>query len=168
LLYLNTPIMSLSGPTADAGEWTFYRGVNINGSAVRIDGNQWEGDNAPNFTCSHRALNRPDLPLRPTTDNGRAAMIHSFRWDNRARLAMTKVPRGVYAIYLYVWEETDPETFSIFVEEKVAVRRHYSGVKGEWRRLGPWTRRISDGSIEVSTSGGAANISGIEVWRKSS
>jgi hypothetical protein len=94
-------------------------------------------------------------------------MIHSFRWNSRASLTMTKVPRGDYAVYLYVWEETEPETFSIYVDGEVAARRHYSGAKGEWRRLGPWMRKVQDGSISVTTSGGAANLSGIEVWRKS-
>ena len=164
-VYLRTPITKLSGPAAKTGKWWFYRGINLNGPTVEIDGNQWQDDNAPNFACKNSALNRPDIMLRPPTDDTRARMIHSFRWSGRPKITLTHVPAGMYAIYAYVWEDNDPETLSISLQGRVVARNHISGVKGQWHRLGPWTTIVTDGAIEITSAGGAANFSGIEVWR---
>jgi hypothetical protein len=164
-VYLNTPITELAGPPAETGEWEFYRGVNLNGPAIEIDGNKWDGDDAANFVCKDRALNSPQVRLRPPTDDARAEMIHSFRWQSRASLALTGVPDGKYAVYAYVWEETRPETLTIRLNGRVVARNYYSGVKGEWHRVGPWIAAVTDGKLEITSTGGAANFSGIEVWR---
>lgn len=164
-VYLRTPIMKLGGPAAETGKWEFYRGVNLNGPSIRIDGNRWEADDAPNFICKDRAINSPDVTLRPPTDKARTQMIHSFRWNSRAQITMTGVPQGTYAVYTYVWEDNNPEQFSIRLQGRVVARNHYSGIRGQWHRLGPWISTITDGSIEVTSAGGAANFSGIEVWR---
>ena len=166
LVYLRTPITTLGGPPKETGHWTFYRGINLNGPATEIDGNKWEGDNAPNFLCADRPINSPEVRLRPSTNEARARMIHSFRWNGRASLTMTGVPRGTYAIYAYVWEDNNPEQFSISMQGRVVARNHYSGTEGEWHRLGPWITTATNSSIKITSGGGAANFSGIEVWRK--
>ena len=38
-------------------------------------------------------------------------MIRSFRWNRgKARISMTNMPEGTYAVYAYNWEETEPVT----------------------------------------------------------
>ncbi len=159
------PITKLSGPPAETGRWSFYRGINLNGPAIEIDGNKWEGDKAANFICKDRAVNSPQVRLSPPTDAARAKMIHAFRWDRRASIRLTNVPAGKYAVYAYVWEDNNPETFSISLEGRIVARDYDSGLEGDWRRLGPWIVKIADGSIDVASRGGAANFSGIEVWK---
>jgi hypothetical protein len=161
---LDTPITKLSGPPLKMGKWAFYRGINLNGPAIEIDGNKWEGDNAPNFVCKDRAINSPDVLLRPPTNEARAKMIHSFRWNRQAKIMLTRVRDGDYAVYAYLCEDNNPETFSISLEGKEVVRDYYSGQKGQWRRLGPWTKTVTDGTIEITSRGGAENFSGVEVW----
>ena len=163
--FLDTPIRKLSGPSPKTGKWAFYRGVNLNGPAVEIDGNKWEGDNASDFVCKDRAVNSPNVLLRPPTNETRAKMIHSFRWNRQARITLTKVRDGKYAVYVYVWEDNNPETFSISLEGREVVRDYDSGQEGQWRRLGPWITTVTDGTIEIRSRGGAANFSGIEVWK---
>ena len=63
-------------------------------------------------------------------------------------------------------KQNDPEQFSIRVQGRVVARNHTSGVQGEWHRLGPWTTTVIDGAITITSTGGAANFSGIEVWRR--
>ncbi|UCE47711.1 MAG: DUF1593 domain-containing protein, partial [Phycisphaerales bacterium] len=163
--YLSTPIEKLRGPAEKTGKWKFYRGINLNGPAITIDGNKWQGDDAPNFVCKDRAVDSPDVTLRPPTNEARAKMIRSFRWDRSVQIKVTHVPRGKYAVYAYLWEDNNPETFSISVNKRKVVGEYYSGVQGQWRRVGPWITTVSNGTIEITSAGGAANFSGIEIWR---
>ncbi len=160
------PITTLPGPPAETGPWAFYRGINIGGAPVTLEGRKWEGDKAPSFVCKDRKLNSPHVQLVPPTGDARAEMIHAFRWSRRARIRITGVPKGTYAVYAYVWEETSPETFTISLNGRAVARDVYSGMAGEWQRLGPWVVAVRKGAIEITSRGGAANFSGIEVWRK--
>ena len=163
--YLSTPINKLSGPPAEMGKWKFYRGINLNGPNITIDGNRWQGDDAPNFICNDRAINSPGVMLRPPTNESRTKMIHSFRWNRRVQIKVTNVQDGKYAVYAYLWEDNNPETFDIALQGKVVQKNYYSGQEGQWRRLGPWVTTVTDGVISITSSGGAANFSGIEVWQ---
>jgi hypothetical protein len=163
---LTTPITRLEGPPAKDGSWEFWRGINVNGPPIEIDGNQWEGDDAEGFVCKDKPLDSPEVVLRPPTDPGRAKMIHSFRWNREAKLQLTGVPKGVYGVYAYVWEETSPETFRIRLNGRMVERDYYSGQAGRWRRLGPWITQVDGGSFTITSERGAANFSGIEVWRR--
>jgi len=161
--YLSTPIEKLSGPK---GKWKFYRGVNLNGPAITIDGNKWQGDDAPDFVCKDRAINSPDIMLKPPTNKTRAKMIHSFRWGRGAQIKVNRVPKGKYAVYAYLWEDNNPESLSISVNKRKVVAEYYSGVQGQWRRVGPWITTVNGGTIEITSAGGAANFSGIEIWQE--
>jgi len=165
---LGEPITRLEGPPAETGPWRFWRGINLNGPPIEIDGNRWEGDSAENFVCNDRALNSPHVVLRPPTDPARAKMIHAFRWDHQASMSLSKVPQGTYAVYAYVWEETESATFTIRLGDRVVQRDYQSGPPGRWRRLGPWITEVADGKITLTAAGGAANFSGIEIWRRAS
>ena len=164
---LITPITKLGGPPEKSASWKFWRGINVNGASLRIDGNDWTGDDCPDFVCEDKPLARPQITLRPPTDAARAKMIHSFRWNRRARLQLLNVPAGVYAVYVYVWEETSSETYQIRLNGRVVEPRYVSGSAGRWQRLGPWTTKADRGRLTILSDGGAANFSGIEVWRPS-
>jgi len=161
---LTEPVTRLEGPPANTGPWRFYRGINIGGPAVEIDGNRWEGDDAANFTCTDAKLESPNVPLRPPTDPARAKMIRAFRWAREAKLELAGVPRGTYAVCAYVWEETRSTTFTVRLNGRVVQQDYRSGPAGRWRRLGPWTTTVEDGKITVTAAGGDANFSGLEVW----
>ena len=103
--------------------------------------------------------------FRPPTNEAKAKMIHSFRWNRRAKITLTDVPSGKYTVYAYVWEDNNPETFSILLEGRTVAQDYYSGQEGKWRRLGPWMTTVTDGTIEIGSRGGAANFSGIELWK---
>jgi hypothetical protein len=45
------------------------------------------------------------------------------------------------------------------------VSNYNSRYGGSWQKLGPFQANITDGTINLSTTGGAANFSGVEVWR---
>ena len=160
LVWIATPA------TAEDGA-VFYRAVNLGGPAVMIDGRPWEADGAPDVAVSDERFENQAVRLIPATDAERARMIRSSRWSGqgRARVALTNVPAGRYSVYVYVWEDNNPETFDVSLGGMVVAERVSSGATGRWQRLGPWPLDVSDGRIELVAVGGAANLSGIEVWR---
>ncbi|HEX7897451.1 MAG TPA: LamG-like jellyroll fold domain-containing protein [Planctomycetota bacterium] len=153
-----------SHPPANA---TFYRAINLNGPALTINGNAWEGAAAPNYSYTGSAFSNQAVALSPPTDGNRATMIRSSVWNpNGSSVAMSGVPSGRYVVYLYVWEDNFSQTYSVSLEGAVVQANYASGAGGHWDRLGPWTRDILDGTVNVSCSAGDANLSGLEVWRE--
>ena len=143
---------------------TFVFGLNLNGPPVVIDGRQWDGADSKRYACRDKAFENQAVPLVPPTDPERAKMIRSSRWGGN-RVELLDLAPSRYSVFLYVWEDNNPETFSISVNGRVVVPRHNSGAAGHWERLGPWLASPKDGKIVVSSQGGAANFSGVEVWR---
>ncbi|MEJ1241371.1 putative Ig domain-containing protein [Chryseolinea sp. T2] len=146
---------------------TLYRAININGAALTIDGNNWEtGIGAPNLSFTNStAFSNQSVTLVPTTDANRATMIRSSVWGSNWTTTIGGVPAGTYQIALYVWEDNNPETFTISLEGAVVQSNYNSGSTGTWRRLGPYQATINDGTVSLGFTGGAANLSGVEVWR---
>ena len=149
---------------ADDSPAQFVRGLNLNGPAVVIDNQQWQGKDASNYTCNSQAFDNQTVPLKPTTDAERAKMIRSSRWGSEIDVVLMNLAPGPHQILLYVWEDNNSETFQLLVNDQVVVEKHQSGTAGQWKMLGPWKTDVRDGTIKVSARGGAANLSGIEVW----
>lgn len=143
---------------------SFYRGINLNGPAIVINGQQWEAGDAPHVEYEAMAFENQRVQLIATADVNRAKMIRSSRWGQKPRVELINVPKGVYQVFVYVWEDNDPEKYSIQLNGKIVVLEYSSGVAGTWKRLGPWKTTASDGRLTLSSTGGAANFSGIEVW----
>lgn len=140
-----------------------YRAINLNGDALTIDGNAWEGRTAANVSFTGNTFVDQSVALNPPTDAARATMIRSSVWGN-CSVTMGAVPNGNYTVYCYVWEDNNSTTFNVTLEGQVVRSNYTSGAAGAWARLGPWPVTISDGNIQLSCSGGDANLSGIEVW----
>jgi len=142
----------------------FFRGLNLNGAAVTIDGYPWEGEDSKHYLCRDKAFENQDVPLVPQTDAERAKMIRSSRWGGN-RVELTDVPSGVYTVFLYVWEDNNAETYSIDLNGRRVLTNYNSGKTGHWERLGPWHIQVrGDAKIVLTSQGGAANWSGIELW----
>jgi glucose/arabinose dehydrogenase len=160
--FTTTITVNSTTPTA-----TFYRAININGAALVIDGNNWvSSTGAPNFsfTTNNSVFANQGVTLIPSTDANRATMIRSSVYGNTVNANMSAVPAGSYQVYLYVWEDNFAQTYSISLEGSVVVSNLNSGPTGTWRKLGPYNVTINDGAINISTSGGHCNLSGVEVW----
>ena len=147
---------------------TLYRALNLNGTALSIDGNSWQSSTgASNFNYAQTGggvFANQGVTLIPATDANRATMIRSSVWGNTVNLNVTSVPSGSYDVYLYVWEDNQNQTFSIALEGIVVIPTYNSGSAGTWNKLGPFRASITDGEINVSANGGHACLSGIEIW----
>ncbi|WP_417747209.1 PSD1 and planctomycete cytochrome C domain-containing protein [Rosistilla oblonga] len=156
--------LSLSSTASSDDAASFFRGLNFNGPAVLIDGNRWEGKDSENYECKDKAFEQQGVALVPATDPQRAQMIRSSRWNGN-RVLLKNLPNETFTVFLYVWEDNRGETFDISLDGKTVVAQFSSGAAGHWQRLGPWYVDVTKGTIELTSRGGAANFSGVELWR---
>lgn len=156
--------LAIASAVQAAENAVFFRGLNLNGHAVVIDGHPWEGSDSKSYRCSDKAFESQNVPLVPDTDPERAKMIRSSRWGGN-RVELTDIPPGTYTVFLYVWEDNNSETYSVAVNGKTVLPRYSSGQAGHWEKLGPWVTTASNGKLVITSQGGAANFSGIELWQ---
>ncbi|MEP6738611.1 MAG: hypothetical protein ABJA70_24010 [Chryseolinea sp.] len=90
-------------------------------------------------------------------------MIRSSIYGPNVNLMFNAIPNGIYDISVYVWEDNNAENYNVSVEGQIVVGNYNRGVGGMWTKLGPYRKIINDGTINISNSGGFANISGVEI-----
>ena len=145
----------------------FFRGLNLNGPAVTIDGKAWEGSESKTYVCTDRAFENQQIPLSPAVDPELAVMIRSSRYGG-SRVELQAVPPGMYTAFLYVWEDNNAETYSIAINGKTVLKGFNSGKQGNWKKLGPWQTTVNkDQTLLITSNGGTANFSGVELWQGS-
>lgn len=158
-----------SGSTASP---SFYRAINLNGTALSIDGRTYSASaTAANFSFSGRTFANQNISLTPSTDANRSTMIRSSIFataSSPASIAVGALPAGSYELYVYVWEDNTAERYNLSLEGQSIVSNYTSGAGGSWAKLGPFRTTITDGTLNLVASGGAANLSGIELWKVSS
>lgn len=163
-LLIHLAAISMLNAEDAVGAAEFVRGVNLNGNSIEIDGHVWLGNDSVDLECNGNAFENQSVVLKPKTDRNREAMIRSSRWGSSIDVRLKNMRPGDYRICLYVWEDNAPENFELLVNQRTVIKRHSSGTAGQWKRLGPWPAKVSDGVITISARGGAANLSGVEVW----
>jgi hypothetical protein len=150
---------------------SFYRAINVNGSALTIDGNSWEAGNNSNFSLTGRGFSLQTATLTPSTDASRATMIRSSIWRNSGTTyvdaTVKSVPAGSYDVYVYTWEDNSSTDFEMFLENTSA-GKYSSGSAGSWKKLYLGRKNITDGDIYIKAVGGDAAISGIEIYKVTS
>jgi hypothetical protein len=157
-----TPVAPAS--SAPAG-MTLYRAIALNSPAATIDGRRWEGKGAPDVSTPEGFENQ-SVPLLPPVDAAKATMIRSSVFTRGSTwVKLEKVPPGSYQVYLYIWEDNDAQTMDLFAQGKEVLKGYNSGAAGHWDRLGPWPAAVVNGTLEVHSTGGDANFSGLEIWK---
>ncbi|AHJ98378.1 Ig-like domain-containing protein [Hymenobacter swuensis] len=147
---------------------TFYRAINLNGSATTLDGNAWQGSNAANYTTNGTTFANQGVTLNPATTTARAQMIRSSVYSRNLTFTMTSVPNGSYDVYAYIWEDNAAQTVSIRINGQAALTNYNTGGAGSWKKIGPYAVTVTNGTIQLVGSGGDLNLSGVEVWSKGS
>ena len=69
---------------------SFFRGLNLNGPPVTIDGQLWEGQESSHYKCRDNAFDNQSVSLVPPTDPERAKMIRSSRWGGNEVLLVKR------------------------------------------------------------------------------
>jgi glucose/arabinose dehydrogenase len=143
---------------------TVYRAININGNAVTIDGFLWESHvSAPNYSSGPAHFCDTAVPLIPPTGAAETEMVQCSSYGSgNGNTTLTNVPNGNYTVEFWTWEDNNSEVFTPALNG-VALPTITSGIPGTWSKKGPYPVAVSTGVIALTTTGGAANISGIRV-----
>ncbi|MDJ1470201.1 LamG-like jellyroll fold domain-containing protein [Xanthocytophaga flava] len=145
----------------------FVRAINLNGTAGTLNGNSWQSSaSAADFSYTGSVVSLPTVPLSPSVaDPYLASMLRTSISQWNVGINLANLQTATYRIFLYVWEDDQQQTYSIAMEGKTVLADYNSGSAGHWEKLGPFTVRVTDGTLNVATYGGWANMSGIEVYR---
>jgi transcriptional regulator CtsR/regulation of enolase protein 1 (concanavalin A-like superfamily) len=116
---------------------------------------------SPNYSYPNP---NPAFTFSPPIDSAHQDMLRTFKMGKDLQFTLKQVPNGSYDVYLWTFEDSNPLTATISVEGSV-VGTYRSGLAGSWKRLGPFTKTISDGDILVRfQANDVALVSGLEVW----
>lgn len=144
---------------------SFFRGINLGGPSIVIEGRLWESGDGPDLGGTAGRFENQNVALRPPADEALARMIRSSMFDaSGTRVRVSSLPTGFYDVFLYVWEDNESQVIDLFVQGNPVLRGYSTGPAGTWARLGPWRAEVRDGSIEISCTGGHGNFSGLELW----
>ncbi|MBC6696820.1 PKD domain-containing protein [Hymenobacter puniceus] len=162
-----TQEMRLNPDCASAPTLSFYRAINVGGPALSLDGNTWEAGTATGFNTNGFVFTDNSVPLVPTTDAPRTAMIRNSAYNPSGLTAtLSGVPAGQYRVWVYVWEDNNAEVFSLAINGQIVAPNYNSGPAGTWNNPGPYDITVgTDGTVQISSTGGTMNLSGLELWR---
>jgi glucose/arabinose dehydrogenase len=160
---------SFSWSVNEPGTTSVYRAVNLNGQALTVGGVPFEaGTSAADLVSGPSRFCNQSVALNPATDTSTAAMIRCSVWGSGspgARITMSAMPNGAYSVTLYTWEDNSNVTFSLAINGMTVASSISSGPAGTWKRLGPFSANVTSGSLAITSTGGAANLSGLVVER---
>lgn len=140
------------------------RAINLGGGALTIGGVEWQASSAATLSPGMKSFENQAIPLSPAApSSAHAQMIRASAWG-RGGTVSASVPNDTYDVYLTTWEDTRSQVFDVLLEGKVVQNDYVSGATGTWRRLGPWTATVTDGRLDLQTTGGDANLSGLEIY----
>ena len=145
---------------------TFYRAINLGGPAVTIDGRAWEGEGASGVTWSSEKYQQA-AGIVKNADSNMETMLRTGVRDvkGNTRINIQNVPYGIYDVILYSWEYGSPQAFNIDIEGRLAQANVRNSPTGEWQKLGPYRILVMDGVLNINSSGGYANLAGVEIWK---
>jgi hypothetical protein len=150
---------------APAESVSFYRGINVGGPGLVIDGNNWDGESALNYVSSGKLFSEPGVQFAPAPDPAHAQMLSTGVYGPDLRLAITSVPSGNYDVYIWTFEDSGSLTASLSILGNV-VTTFSTGQSGSWQRVGPFRVAATEGGIDLRIA--AANdwpvLSGVEFW----
>jgi hypothetical protein len=155
--------LGLAAGKAEQDEATFFKGWNLGGPALVVQGNAWEAGESPGIKLQGRFMENQAVALSPQAPLAMSTMLRSSLYG-QIKAEIGSLEQGDYQACVYVWEDNNSETFDVLVNGEVHAKNVVSGILGTWQRLGPFSIKNTN-RLEITTRGGTANVSGIEIFR---
>jgi hypothetical protein len=148
----------------------FARGVNLNGPALTIAGNAFQGASQAGVTGG-TGVSQGGTPF-PVVSGTLATMLQTASRLQAGGQQELDVPtvNGSYLMYLYATSPTNDAAPSVFtvqgVEQEVSSKFRSQATDGGqvWARLGPFQVDVLDGTLAVAVTSGSVTFTGLELW----
>jgi hypothetical protein len=140
---------------------TFFRGINLNGPAVTIEGNIWMsyatalGTGLTVLNANVWAGTNPFTPS-PAADAATSTILQSAIWrpatTNGTGFSMNQVvPNGTYQVYVWAVENfgSNYRNMDLKLEGVTAAQAIGDLPYGSWKKYGPYTTTVSDGVLNM-------------------
>lgn len=150
---------------------TFFRGINVNGNAVTINGNSWLSHTnavAQGFSTANQTFRNPRL-YSPFVDDDTNTMVGEGIWCSGCDVNFSQVvSNGSYDIYLWMIEDYQSNYRSS--NAIVQGAQLASGIGrmplNTWQRYGPYPATVTNGvlSVRLARVAGDPLVQGVEIW----
>lgn len=146
-------------------------GVNLAGEAVEVEGETWLSQaaaEAAGFSTTAQKRFRNDITWSPPVRPGTADMLNTVAYQAAASFRMSqRLPNGTYEVSLWLTENfvSGYRSSDIRIEGRPVARDAGRMPLNTWRRYGPFTVTVSDGSLTVDLvqRNGDPQVAGIAV-----
>lgn len=135
---------------------SFVKGINFNGNAVTIDGNQWLSYSAAlssglSFTASPRVWTTQLTPS-PAADTDTRSMLNSAIWNDSSFSFSQTLSNGTYDVYFWVFEnhQSNYRSFHVNLEGQQVAASIGNLPYQSWAKYGPYRSSVSDGALSVN------------------
>lgn len=159
-------LFGAAGAHAQSTTYPFYKAINLNGSAVTIDGLSYQAMSGSGITHNGSVLTSPVSTTIPETDSIRKEMLRTTIYRKGGITVNVPVATGAYRVYLYIYENFASQTSNIVIEGNIVQSNVSSGKVGSWKKLGPYDIQVSDTSLKIEAQNGKMKLSGIEIFRR--
>jgi mannan endo-1,4-beta-mannosidase len=135
----------------------FALGVDMNGTPLVIDGNQWHGYDAAlrdGLTVRGAAMDTKALPKQPDAPPETAQMLDTLVYsaDELGTLSLTQaVPNGNYSVYLWVMEnyQSGSRSFDLVAQGQTIATGLGDLPLNHWTKYGPYPATVTDGVLRL-------------------
>lgn len=166
-------------PPQSSGTPTFYRGINLGGGAATVEGNPWlsyssalgSGLTAANVSAWSGTYS---FSPSPAPDAGTLAVLQSAVWrggvPNGQGFSLNQaVPNGTYQVYVWAIENyiSNFRNIDLRLEGVTAVSGIADLPLGAWKKYGPYTTTVSDGTLNIDVlrgTKGDPGLTGIAIY----
>ncbi|GAA1380624.1 cellulase family glycosylhydrolase [Catellatospora chokoriensis] len=152
----------------------FVKGINLNGPAVVIEGNQWVSQTqaqSTGFTVSGGTAHTNTVTPSPLPDAATVDMLHTgLLGTDLGTITMSQtVANGTYQVYVWEMESVQGNTrrFNVTLEGILKASNLGDLALSHWRENGAYTVTVSDGVLNINVTGayGKPAIMGLAIYR---
>lgn len=152
-------IKRTGGPTATpiptTAPGSFVKGINLNGNAVIIEGNNWlsySTAQSQGFSTSATNVDTTSLIWSPPADTDTSSMLNSVIWSLNSFTMSQTITSGSYNVYFWMVEnyQNNYRSMNVKLEGTQVASGIGNLVKNAWQKYGPYNVTVSDGVLNIN------------------
>ncbi|MGG1553405.1 pectate lyase family protein [Paenibacillus ferrarius] len=172
LAVLITFVTPIGSQTVQAASGAFVKGINMNGNAVTVDGNQWVSYStalSSGFSTTAGKTYNNSITWVPATDSGTNTMLNTVIYQSGGSFTMNQtLANGSYDVYFYLTEnyKDNYRSEDIKLEGTTVATGVGKLTKNTWAKYGPYKVTVSDGSLSMDfvRVSGDPQIAGLAIF----